>query len=110
LIVHLTPSVLGEISIPSKTFAYMTSGKPVLMAVKGEAEEFVTNNGFGISVPPVNPSAMAEGILSLFEKKPDERKRMGYFGKENYKEHYCGEVQIRKFERVLNSVTSIRRN
>ena len=110
LIVHLVPSILADISIPSKTYAYMTSGKPVLMAVKGEAERFVTENGFGISVPPVNPSAMAEGILALFKKTPNERKQMGGLGRENYIKHYCGDVQIRKFERVLNSAVNQRRN
>ena len=110
LIVHLVPSILADISIPSKTYAYMTSGKPVLMAVKGEAERFVTENGFGISVPPVNPSAMAEGILALFKKTPNERKQMGGLGRENYRKHYCGDVQIQKFESVLNSAVSQRRN
>jgi glycosyltransferase involved in cell wall biosynthesis len=106
LVVHLVPSILADISIPSKTYAYMSSGRPVLMAVKGEAEKFVKENGFGISVPPVNPPAMAEGILSLFKKTPNERKQMGDLGRENYRKHYCGDVQIQKFERVLNSAIS----
>ena len=110
LIVHLVPSILADISIPSKTYAYMTSGKPVLMAVKGEAEKFVKENGFGISVPPVNPTAMAEGILSLFKKTPNERKQMGDLGRKNYKKHYCGDVQIQKFESVLDSAVSQRKN
>jgi len=103
LIVHLVPSLLADISIPSKTYAYITSGKPVLMAVKGEAEKFVKENGFGISVPPVNPSAMAEGILSLYKKTPGERKQMGDLGRENYRKYYCGDIQIQNFERVMNS-------
>ena len=106
LIVHLVPSLLADISIPSKTYAYMTSGKPVLMAVKGEAEKFVNENGFGISVKPVNPQAMAEGILTLFKKTPDERMRMGVLGKENYRKYYCGDVQINKFARILNSAVN----
>lgn len=110
LIVHLVPSILADISIPSKTYAYMTSGKPVLMAVKGEAEKFVKENGFGVSVPPVNPSAMAKGILSLFKKAPNERKQMGDLGRENYRKYYCGDVQIQKFESILNSAVSQRRN
>jgi colanic acid biosynthesis glycosyl transferase WcaI len=109
LIVHLVPSILANISIPSKTYAYMTSGKPVLMAVKGEAEKFVEENGFGISVLPVNPPAMVEGILLLFKKTPNERKQMGVVGRENYRKHYSGDVQIQKFESVLNSVVSCRR-
>ena len=38
LLVHLVEDELFEITIPSKTQAYMAAGKPILMAVKGDAQ------------------------------------------------------------------------
>lgn len=102
LIVHLVPGVLADISIPSKTYAYMASEKPVLMAVNGEAEKFVKEIGFGISIPPSDPQAMAEAIVRLAKMTQRERNQMGVLGKENYRKYYSGEVQIKKFERILD--------
>lgn len=102
LVVHLLPSALGNISIPSKTYAYMASGKPILMAVKGEAQKFAEKNGIGVTVPPADPSAMAEGILRLFKMPSHKRKHMGDRTRENYKKYYCSEIQIQKFDSILN--------
>jgi colanic acid biosynthesis glycosyl transferase WcaI len=42
LLVHLRKDPLFEITIPSKTQAYMAVGKPLLMAVDGDAANLVT--------------------------------------------------------------------
>src|SRR4029079_9839772 len=47
LLVHLKHNVPSEVSIPSKTFSYMAAGKPILMAVDGEAGEFIELNCCG---------------------------------------------------------------
>src|SRR5205823_13152285 len=45
LLVHLKTDPLFSITIPSKTQAYMASGKPVLMAVRGDSADLVTQSG-----------------------------------------------------------------
>jgi glycosyltransferase involved in cell wall biosynthesis len=101
LLVHLKPDVLSEVSIPSKTFAYMASGRPVLMAVQGEATRFVVENGFGIAAPPSSPHQLAAVVRRLHAMSPEERSRMGSAGCANYRAKYSAEVQVPRMEALL---------
>jgi glycosyltransferase involved in cell wall biosynthesis len=103
LLVHLKPDPLSDVSIPSKTFAYMASGRPVLMAVRGDASEFITENGFGIAIEPSNPQKMADAIRWFYFLPSEDRKCMGDIARKVYLKKYCSEVQIAKFERVLKN-------
>lgn len=51
LLVHLRKDPLFEITIPSKTQAYLAMGKPVLMGVSGDAADLVKRSGAGICFP-----------------------------------------------------------
>jgi glycosyltransferase involved in cell wall biosynthesis len=106
LLVHLKPDLLTDVSIPSKTFAYMSTGKPVIMAVRGDAAEFVTANGFGVAIEPANPSALAGAVLDMKRRPAEERERLGAAGVEALRERYGSEPQIARFETLLHSVTS----
>lgn len=105
LLVHLKPDPLSDVSIPSKTFAYMASARPVLMAVQGDAQEFITENGFGIAIEPSNPQKMADAVRWFYTLSCEERNRMGEAGRDAYLKKYCSEVQIAKFERILTDVS-----
>jgi glycosyltransferase involved in cell wall biosynthesis len=105
LLVHLKPDPLSDISIPSKTFAYMASGRPVLMAVQGDAQEFITENDFGIAIEPSNPQKMADAVRWFYSLSFEERNRMGEVARNAYLKKYCSEVQISKFERVLTDAS-----
>ena len=108
LLVHLKPDPLSDVSIPSKTFAYMASGRPVLMAVRGDAQSFVEDHGFGIAVEPSNPERMVEAIRWFYTLPKSERNRMGKNALNAYSKNFCSEVQINKFERMLRFVTAIK--
>jgi glycosyltransferase involved in cell wall biosynthesis len=101
LLVHLKPDPLSDVSIPSKTFAYMASGRPVLMAVRGEAARFVSEGGFGIAVNPADPEALAAGVRQLYHAPPAERERMGRAGETLYRTRHCSEVQVARVARLL---------
>jgi colanic acid biosynthesis glycosyl transferase WcaI len=51
LLVHLKNDPLFSITIPSKTQAYMAAGKPILMAVDGDAAELVVRSQCGVTAP-----------------------------------------------------------
>lgn len=52
--------------IPSKIFEAFGMGKPILLSLpQGEASELVDSERAGICVPPENPEALANAILSL---------------------------------------------
>jgi glycosyltransferase involved in cell wall biosynthesis len=101
LLVHLKRDELTDLSIPSKTFAYMASGKTVLMAAHGDAADFVAGNRFGVVVEPSDPVVMADAVRRLQAMTPQELKRIGENGLEAFRAKYCGEVQVVRFEQLL---------
>lgn len=101
LLVHLKPDSLSDVSIPSKTFAYMASGRPVLMAVRGDGAEFLHKNQFGLTAEPSNPASLAEAVLKLRDMTPATREEFGVNGRNAFELRYCSKVQIERFERLL---------
>jgi glycosyltransferase involved in cell wall biosynthesis len=84
LLVHLKPDTLTRVSIPSKTLSYMQARKPIIMAVEGEAGEFVREHGCGLSVAPSQPKELADSVLKLLAMSAHEREAMGRKGVEAY--------------------------
>lgn len=104
LLVHLRPDPLSDVTIPSKVFAYLACGRPILVAVRGEADAFVRDGGFGVSVPPSDPAAMANAVRRLYRMPSEERDRMGETALELHRSEFSSEVQTARFEAVLERV------
>lgn len=107
LLVHLKPDPLSDISIPSKTFSYMACGKPILLAVRGEAAEFVAEHGFGLAVRPSDADALATGVRQLFEMSEPTRNAMGESASRVYQCRFSGAVQIKVVEQRLRTVSEV---
>jgi colanic acid biosynthesis glycosyl transferase WcaI len=84
LLVHLRDDPLFAITIPSKTQAYLAAGRPVIMAVRGDAADIVLEAGAGLAVPPEDPQALADAILALAAMPREERVAMGERGRHYY--------------------------
>lgn len=104
LLVHLKPDSLSDVSIPSKTFAYMASGRPVLMAVRGDGAAFLNQNEFGVTAEPANPQSLADAVLALHDMPAAAREQLGHNGRLAFDQRYCSRVQIERFERLLERV------
>ena len=76
-LVHLKDDPLFRITIPSKTQAYLALGRPVLMAVAGDAAELVARSGGGVTCPPENPAALAAAVKQLWAMGRRQREEMG---------------------------------
>lgn len=87
LLVHLKADPLFSITIPSKTQAYMAAGKPVIMAVEGDAAELITQSSGGIVVPPEDPQALSDAIRQLAALSPDALAEMGDRSRRFYEAH-----------------------
>lgn len=85
LLVHLRADPLFSITVPSKTQAYMAAGRPLIMAVAGDAAELVRESQGGVAIPPENPQALAEAVLQMSRLSKDDRERMGARASEYYK-------------------------
>lgn len=66
---------------PNKLIDYMMSAKPVIHAVDA-GNDIVSESGCGISIPPENPTAIANSIIQLKQMKSTEREHMGERGRE----------------------------
>lgn len=108
LLVHLKPHPLADISIPSKTFAYLAAGRPVLMAVRGDAARMVEEHGFGVAAEPSNPAAIAGAVRRLYAMSPEERERMTAAAVDAHRTTYSAEVQIRRMEALLQAAVAER--
>jgi glycosyltransferase involved in cell wall biosynthesis len=91
LLVHLKKDPLFTVTIPSKTQAYMAAGKPILMAVDGDAANLVRDAGCGVISESDNPQALADAVVALTETSPEGLSRMA----ENGTTFYHKELSLR---------------
>ncbi|MEI8379293.1 MAG: glycosyltransferase family 4 protein [Planctomycetota bacterium] len=110
LLVHLKPDSLSDVSIPSKTFAYMASGRPVLMAVRGDGATFIEKNEFGITAEPSNATSLAAAVVKLRDMPSAVREEFGVNGRRAFDQRYCSQVQIGRFERLLEQTAGPNRS
>lgn len=108
LLVHLRDDPLFEMTIPSKTQAYMAMGKPLLMAVRGDAAELVNRAGAGVLAEPENADSIADAASTLAGMPPEELQRMGNRGKAFYDRELALQIGVSKFVRLFEALRSQR--
>lgn len=101
LLVHLKDDPLFEITIPSKTQAYLAAGKPVLMAVRGDAATMIRESGGGVVCRPDDPEDLARVVGDFAAMDPAELRAMGSKGREYYRNHLSLEVGTERFMGVF---------
>jgi glycosyltransferase involved in cell wall biosynthesis len=105
LLVHLRKDPLFEITIPSKTQAYMAVGKPLLMAVNGDAADLVRQAQCGLTAESENPLALVDAVEALAVMSADELKTMGKNASSFYREALGLQVGAAKFAAVFESLS-----
>lgn len=104
LLVHLKKDPLFAITIPSKTQAYMAVGKPILMAVDGDAADLVRDSGCGQIAESENPQAIADAALSLMQASLDERNAMAINSRRFYQEKLSLRVGAGRFGHIFKKL------
>ena len=97
LLVHLRKDPLFEVTIPSKTQAYMAVGKPVLMAVNGDAADLVFHSDAGMVAESENPESLANAADKMASLKNEELNAMGERAKNYYKQNLALQVGVGRF-------------
>jgi colanic acid biosynthesis glycosyl transferase WcaI len=87
LLLHLVRTPVTEIGIPQKVQAYMSSGRPILTAVAGEAARLVNEAKCGFLCEPSNAHDIADTILKAENLLPATLDEMGVRGREFYKQN-----------------------
>ncbi len=110
LFVHLRDEPLFRITIPSKTIAYMACGRPVLMALEGDAADLIRGAGAGVTCRAGDAKALAETIRSLRSMPRAELEKMGHAGREAFLKSYSRSVLLDRYEVILTAIARQRSN
>jgi len=104
LLVHLKKDPLFEITIPSKTLAYLACAKPLVMAVEGDAADLVESVGAGLTCPSQNSAALAAAVQRLHGMSPAERQAMGDRGRKYLLGNCTLDIVVERYERLLKAI------
>jgi glycosyltransferase involved in cell wall biosynthesis len=102
LLVHLRKDRLFEITIPSKTQAYMAVGKPILMAVRGDAADLVKASGAGVVAQPEDPSSIAAAAQSLADMDSERLAQMGARARDYFERYLSLEQGTARFAAIFD--------
>jgi len=105
LLVHLKRDPVYEITIPSKTYAYLASGRPILMATAGDSAHLVQELGAGVVVPPEDPAALAGAVRRLYAMPAAEREAYGERGRQAFTQHFTRQVLVARYEALFARVS-----
>lgn len=104
LVLHLVPSPLYRLQLPSKTIAYLACGRPIVCGVAGAAADVIEEAGAGLCCPPGDAEAMAQAVRRMYELPAERRKRLGENGREAFLSKYRRATQTKRVERILQRV------
>jgi colanic acid biosynthesis glycosyl transferase WcaI len=108
LLIHLIRSKLSSISIPQKIQAYLAVGRPILVAVEGEAATLFSKAGAGLTCAPEDPQAMSGAIERFAGLSIADREEMGRRGLQFYRDLMCFTRGVDKLETVLLEAAATR--
>lgn len=106
LLVHLKPSALSTLIIPTKTLAYLAAGKPIVMAMEGAAADLVRDAGAGVLAQPGDAMSILAAINQLAAMSPADVRSMGEKGRQYARTHHSKEKIIDAFAELLRRVSS----
>jgi glycosyltransferase involved in cell wall biosynthesis len=88
LIACLVKSDLLDCTIPAKVMSYFAAGRPMLLAMDGEAQRLANETGCGFACDSNDSTSLYENIKKLYDLPKEERERMGERGREYHFEHF----------------------
>lgn len=104
LVVHLKDDPLFKITIPSKLQTSLNAGKPILMAVGGEANEIVESARAGVCALPENVMSIV-GAINRIVKLRNKWPEMGKSGRQYYEENMSQQLAVEKIVALLKTIS-----
>lgn len=101
LLVMLKDEPIFALTIPGKIQSYLACAKPVIAAMRGSGADVITESRSGLSVPPEDPQALAQAILSLYQSSEQERESMGHRGHAYYQNYFSRSAFTQLLEKEL---------
>ena len=104
LLVSLKKNTILSKTIPGKLQSYLNTGKPIIASLDGEGSRIIIESKAGFACEAENAKMLAEKVLNLYSKKPEELIEIGKSGKKYYKEHFSSEVILKKINGVFEKL------
>jgi len=98
---------LGSEVICRVTLEYMAAAKPVVGTTVNAIPEIVVHGSTGLLVPPGNPGAMSEAILSLAQN-PQKARALGQAGRRRVEEEFTIDHLVQRTEALYWQVIEAR--
>jgi glycosyltransferase involved in cell wall biosynthesis len=86
-IVHLTPSPLFSMTVPSKLAFCLAAGRPVLAGLAGEARGVAKESGGAVVFTGGSDEDFARAVRELLAMSPEERAAVGAAGRRYFEEN-----------------------
>jgi colanic acid biosynthesis glycosyl transferase WcaI len=102
LLVHLRQDPLFEITLPSKIQAYMSTAKPILVAVAGNATSIIEEAKCGLVAEPENPQSIADAAILLANMSAIDLAVMGKAGRCFYDAKMSIDVGVASFIKLFD--------
>lgn len=99
LLACLVQSDLLDATIPAKVTSYFAAGRPIVLAMDGEAQRIVNKVGCGFAGPSSDTKALANNIKSLYLMTATQRNTMGA---------RCQIYYLKYFERAANLTEQVK--
>lgn len=106
LLVHLKRDPLFEITIPSKTMAYLACGRPIITCTAGDPAEVVREAGAGVVCSPENPVALAQAVRDLIAMPSAQREALGRAGRRAFEQNYTRAKLMTQYEDLFQQVVA----
>jgi glycosyltransferase involved in cell wall biosynthesis len=106
LLVHLKDAPLFRITIPSKIQAYLSMGRPILAAVRGDAADLVRKANAGLCCAPEDPDGIAETVERFFDMPKERLEEMGESGRRYYLRELSLAAGVDRFEEVFRAAAT----
>jgi len=103
LLVHLTSDPLFSITIPSRTQAYMAVGKPIVMAVEGDASDIIREANCGVICQPDCATSISNELEKLSELSDEDLNLLGKQAAKFYGDHMSVKAGVTNILEVLEA-------
>ena len=103
--VHLRKSKTFETVMPSKIFEAAAMARPIILGVRGFAQEFVKNAGCGLCIEPENERELVDAVLRLSEDS-DLKEQLGKAGRDYVVEQFDRDAMATRYLQIIEQVLS----
>lgn len=101
MLVTLKDEFIFSLTIPSKTQAYMASGKPILTMINGAGNDVVEDAKCGLTANAEDYETLAANVRKMYGMSKEELEEMGKAAKAYYDKNFAKDMVIDRVNDVL---------